>query len=295
MIWYLRKDYELDYEAKRIIEEAELTHTAIKVVAPKDFDLVVTRDDRRSIYFQAGTVSLPSLVIPRTGSGTDSYTKSVLRHLERLHVSVLNNAESIEASMDKMYSTQILRQHNIPVPQTMLVRFPVNATFVEKEIGFPCVIKVLSGSYGKGIHLVRDKVALEELMEFVSSLNSPLNILIQEYVDFSPGVDVRVLVVGGKVLGAMKRSSSDGDFRANISRGGTGEIYPLDDQLVFIATETAKVLNLDIAGVDLLIDEGGYKVCEANSAPGFRGFEEYCGVNVAKEILNYATFKSSKF
>lgn len=295
MIWYLRKDYELDYEAKRIIEEAELTHTAIKVVAPKDFDLVVTRDDRRSIYFKAGTVSLPSLVIPRTGSGTDSYTKSVLRHLERLHVSVLNNAESIEASMDKMYSTQILRQHNIPVPQTMLVRFPVNATFVEKEIGFPCVIKVLSGSYGKGIHLVRDKVALEELMEFVSSLNSPLNILIQEYVDFSPGVDVRVLVVGGKVLGAMKRSSSDGDFRANISRGGTGEIYPLDDQLVFIATETAKVLNLDIAGVDLLIDEGGYKVCEANSAPGFKGFEEYCGVNVAKEILNYATFKSSKF
>lgn len=294
MIWYLRKDYKLDHEAKRVVEEAKLADIPLKVVAPRDFDLVVTKDDRRSIRFKAGTVSLPDLVIPRTGSGTDYYTQSVLRHLERLHVPVLNNADSIDASMDKMYSTQILRQHNIPVPQTMLVRFPVDASFVEKEIGFPCVIKVLSGSYGKGIHLVRDKSALEELMEFVSSLNSPLNILIQEYVDFSPGVDVRVMVVGGKALGAMKRSSSDGDFRANISRGGTGEIYPLNDQLVFIATETAKVLNLDIAGVDLLIDENGYKVCEANSAPGFKGFEEYCGVNVAKEILNYAVFKSNK-
>lgn len=294
MIWYLRKDYKLDHEAKRVVEEAKLADIPLKVVAPRDFDLVVTKDDRRSIRFKAGTVSLPDLVIPRTGSGTDYYTQSVLRHLERLHVPVLNNADSIDASMDKMYSTQILRQHNIPVPQTMLVRFPVDASFVEKEIGFPCVIKVLSGSYGKGIHLVRDKSALEELMEFVSSLNSPLNILIQEYVDFSPGVDVRVMVVGGKALGAMKRSSSDGDFRANISRGGTGEIYPLNDQLVFIATETAKVLNLDIAGVDLLIDENGYKVCEANSAPGFKGFEEYCGVNVAKKILNYAVFKSNK-
>lgn len=294
MIWYLRKNYELDYEAERMLEEAKLAHTAIKVVAPKDFDLVVTRDDRRSIHFREETVSLPDLVIPRTGSGTDSYTRSVLRHLERLHVPVLNSADSIEAAMDKMYSTQILRQHNIPVPQTMLVRFPVDTTFVEKEIGFPCVIKVLSGSYGKGIHLVRDTSALEELMEFVSSLNSPLNILIQEYVDFSPGVDVRVLVVGGRILGAMKRTGADGDFRANISRGGTGEVYPLDDQAAFIATESAKVLDLDIAGVDLLIDSNGYKVCEVNSAPGFKGFEEYCEVNVAKEILTYATFKSNK-
>lgn len=294
MIWYLRKNYELDYEAERILEEAKLTHTAIKVVAPKDFDLVVTRDDRRSIHFREEAVSLPDIVIPRTGSGTDYYTQSVLRHLERLHVPVLNNADSIEAAKDKMYSTQILRQHNIPVPQTMLVRFPVDTAFVEKEIKFPCVIKVLSGSYGKGIHLVRDTSALDELMDFVSSLNSPLNILIQEYVDFSPGVDVRVLVVGGKVLGAMKRTGADGDFRANISRGGTGEIYPLDDQAAFISTESAKVLNLDIAGVDLLIDNNGYKVCEVNSAPGFKGFEEYCGVNVAKEILAYATFKSKK-
>ena len=294
MIWYLRKNYELDYEAERMLEEAKLAHIAIKIVAPKDFDLVVTRDDRRSIHFQEGTVSLPDLVIPRTGSGTDYYTQSVLRHLERLHVPVLNNADSIEAAKDKMYSTQILRQHNIPVPQTMLVRFPVDTAFVEKEIGFPCVIKVLSGSYGKGIHLVRDTLALEELMEFVSSLNSPLNILIQEYVDFSPGVDVRVLVVGGKILGAMKRTGADGDFRANISRGGRGEVYPLDDQAAFIATESAKVLDLDIAGVDLLIDSNGYKVCEVNSAPGFKGFEEYCEVNVAKEILTYATFKSNK-
>jgi RimK family alpha-L-glutamate ligase len=294
MIWYLRKDYTLDYEAERILDEADQISIPIKVVAPKDFDIVVTREDRRSIQFQEEVVSLPDLVMPRTGSATDYYTQSVLRHLERLHVPVLNNADSIEAAKDKMYSTQILRQHNIPVPQTMLVRFPVDIELVKKQIGFPCVIKVLSGSYGKGVHLVRDEAGLEELMEFVKSLNSPLNILIQEYIDHAPGVDLRVMVIGGKAVGTMKRTGKPGDFKANISRGGTGESYDLDEEGVFVATETAKVLNLDIAGIDLLIDEVGYKVCEANSAPGFKGFEEFCNVNVAKEIIRYAGFKANK-
>lgn len=292
-MWYLRDKPGLDYEAERFLEEADEAQVQLKVLVTNDFDLVVTRDDRRSVRVSGETVSLPEVVIPRTGSGTDSYTRSVLRHLERLQVPVLNTAEAIEASGDKMYSVQILRQHHIPVPHTMLVRFPVDSNEVEREIGFPCVIKVLRGSYGKGIHLVRDKIALEEVMEFIASLKSPLRMLLQEYVGFSPGVDVRVMVVGGRVIGAMKRSAERGDFRANLSRGGSGEPFPLDDHLIFFASETAKALQLDIAGVDFLIDEHGYKVCEANSAPGFQGFEKYCDLNVAKEILTYATLKAN--
>lgn len=295
MIWYLRKNNELDYEASRILEEAKNEGLDFKVVVPEDFDIIVTREDRTSIRFQQEKISLPKLILSRTGSGTSYYTHSLLRHFERLNVPVVNNAASIESAKDKMYSTQILQGQHIPVPKTMLVRFPVNSEIVDKQIGFPCVIKVLSGSYGKGIHLVKDVAALEELMEFVASLNSPLNILIQEYIGHSPGVDVRVLVVGGKILGAMKRTGAPGDFKANISRGGIGEPYDLDEEGAYIATATAKALDLDIAGIDLLIDENGYKVCEANSAPGFEGFEKYCNINVAKEIVTYSKYRASSF
>ena len=295
MIWYLRKDYKLDYEASRVIEEAKKEKVDIQVVSPEDFDIIVTREDRTSIRFQQEKIALPKLILSRTGSGTSYYTYSLLRHFERLHVPVVNNASSIESAKDKMYSTQILQGQNIPVPKTMLVRFPVNSDIVDKQIGFPCVIKVLSGSYGKGVHLVKDVFALEELMDFVASLNSPLNILIQEYIGYVPGTDVRVLVVGGKILGAMKRFSTNGDFRANIARGGSGEPYEIDEEVTYLATSTAKALDLDIAGIDLLIDENGYKVCEANSAPGFEGFEKHCNINVAKEIVMYSKYRTSSF
>jgi len=293
MIWYLTKNDKNDYELNRIFEEAKIKGVDIKQVEVDKFDLIVTRNDRRSIRLDNETLELPSVVIPRTGSGTSYYAMSVLRHLERMHVPVLNTSDSIDAAQDKMYSTQILAQHNIPVPKTMLVRFPVDASLVEKQIGFPCVIKILSGSYGNGVHLVQDAKSLKELMEFVSSLNSPLNILIQEYVSEHPGTDVRVLVIGGKIVGAMKRSSTDGDFRANISRGGTGSVYEINEELSYLSLNAAKVLNLEIAGVDVLIDKDGYKVCEVNSAPGFEGFEKFCDKNVAKEFIQYATFRQT--
>jgi RimK family alpha-L-glutamate ligase len=293
MIWYLTKNNKNDYELNRIFEEAKIQGVEIKQVEVDNFDLIVTRNDRRSIRLDNETLELPSVVIPRTGSGTSYYAMSVLRHLERMHVPVLNTSDSIDAAQDKMYSTQILAQHNIPVPKTMLVRFPVDVSLVEKQIGFPCVIKILSGSYGNGVHLVQDAHSLEELMEFVSNLNSPLNILIQEYIGQQPGTDVRVLVIGDKIIGAMKRSSTDGGFRANISRGGIGSVYEMNEELKSLSLNCAKVLNLEIAGVDLLIDKDGYKVCEVNSAPGFEGFEKFCNTNVAKEFIDYAVFRQN--
>jgi gamma-F420-2:alpha-L-glutamate ligase len=294
MIWYLTKNNKKGYELDRILEEATARGEEIKHVEVDNFDIVVTRNDRRSIRLDNETVELPSVVIPRTGSGTSYYAMSVLRHLERMHVPVLNTSNSIEAAKDKMYSTQILDQHNIPVPKTMLVRFPVDISLVEKQIGFPCVVKILSGRGGKGVHLIQDLASLQELMEFVRSLNSPLNILIQEYIGEHPGTDVRVLVIGGKIVGAMKRSSTDGGFKANISRGGVGSVYELDEELSYLSLNCAKVLGLDIAGVDLLIDKDGYKVCEVNSAPGFEGFEKFCNTNVAKEFVQYAIFRQNK-
>jgi RimK family alpha-L-glutamate ligase len=294
MIWYLKKRDIVDYESTRVLEEAEKLGLDIQIVLPHTVDIIVTRSDRRSIRVNNEVVNLPSLVLPRTGSGTTYYTKSVLRHLERLHVPILNNSDSIEAAKDKMYTSQILAAHNIPIPRTMLVKFPVDISLVEKQIGFPCVIKVLSGSYGEGVHLVQNAEGFKELMEFINSLKSSINILIQEYISSKPGHDIRVMVIGGRPIGAMLRKSTDGSFKANITRGGVGEPFPLTDEISYIATETARILDLDIAGIDLLFDGEGFKVCEANSAPGFEGFEKFCNVNVAKEIVQYCSFRLKK-
>ena len=236
---------------------------------------------------------MPNIVLARIGSGATSFMLALIRQLEKAGVPCLNSADTIECVKDKLHTSQILSQHSIAIPNTMLVRFPVDANIVEEEIGFPCVVKIISGSYGKGVHLCESRSDFRKLMEFVDSLDSKKILVVQEYLGECPGEDLRVLVVGGKVIGAMKRTAKDGDFRANINAGGTGESYPLTEEIEYIARESAKVLNLDIAGIDLLFDHRGFRVCEANSNPGFNGFEKYCQIDIADIIAEYIKFKVS--
>ena len=130
-------------------------------------------------------------------------------------------------------------------------------------------------------------------MELIDSLKSQKTLILQEYVNTNPGEDLRVFVIGGKIIGAMKRIAVDGDFRANISNGGRGEPFPVTSEIEFIARETARVCNLHIGGIDLLFDKDGFKICEANSAPGFAGFEQFCKIDIAEEIVRYIKFKLS--
>ncbi|MDP5123602.1 MAG: hypothetical protein NWP84_07070 [Cyanobium sp. MAG_04] len=146
----------------------------------------------------------------------------------------------------------------------MLVRFPVDPHLVAQQIGFPCVIKLL-----------------------VSWLDRSQSLILQQYIGTRPGKDLRVWVIGSQVIGAMLRSSTDGSFKANISRGGDGQAFPLDPELERLARDSAAALNLDIAGVDLLFDRDGYSICEVNSAPGFQGFETATGLNVARLVLEH--------
>jgi gamma-F420-2:alpha-L-glutamate ligase len=280
----------VNYETDRLLEQGG---KGTEVVYHPQVDIIVDREDRRSIRVKNKIVDLPDVVIPRTGSGTGYFGHSLLRHFERLGVPLLNNSTAIEVTKDKLHAAQVFAAHHLPTPKTMLVKDPVNPTLVEKQIGFPCVVKIFAGSYGKGVYLCHSKREFQDFIEFAHGIKSDEAIIVQEFVDSKPGEDVRVLVVGGKVLGAMKRSAKDGSFKANITRGGVGENYPLNDRLVEIATKTACALNLDIAGVDLLFDGDDYKLCEANSAPGFKGFEKYTGVNVAKAIIDYARYKAT--
>lgn len=283
------------YERERFVEEAKRENIDLSIVFADEIDLIVSRDDRKSIRYRDDIVSLPDSVLARTGSGTGYFNLSVLRQFERLNVPTIPNSNSIEASKDKMYANQILAQAGLPIPKTMLTRFPCNSDLVEKQLGFPCVLKVVTGSHGAGVYLCETPKQFEDLSELISSLDFKNSMIVQEYVQQSEGRDLRVIVIGGRVIGAMLRKSTDGSFKANISRGGEGIAYDVNEQIELLAIQTAKVLDLDIAGVDLLFHSDGYRICEANSSPGFKGFESALGINVPQKVFDYAKLRANSY
>lgn len=280
-----------EYESTRLVESFATKGIEARMCHPDDFDIIVDRDIHRGIKYKGEDLELPKLVLVRLGAGILPFQLAVVRHFEQAGVPCINGSLPIETVKDKLRSSQILSRSGIPIPNTMMVRLPIDDGLVENNIGFPCVVKVVTGSYGEGVYLCESKRDYKKLMEFVDNLGNKKTMIVQEYLKDRPGEDLRVLVIGGKVIGAMRRTAPEGDFRANITNGGTGENFPVTEEIDYIARETAKALELDIAGVDLLFDSRGFRVCEANSNPGFRGFEEYCGVDVADLITDYVKFR----
>jgi RimK family alpha-L-glutamate ligase len=287
----ITKNERNEYETNRLIESFANKGITAKACHPDDFDLIVDHKNKHGVKYQGQDIELPDIVLVRLGAGILPFQLAVLRHFEQIGIPCINSSGSINVVRDKLRTGQILAKHNLPIPKTMLVRYPIDDGLVEQEIGFPCVIKLVTGSYGEGVYLCERKRDYRKLMEFVDILGAKKTMIVQEYMNYRPGEDLRVYVVGGRVLGAMKRTAPEGDFRANITNGGTGENFPLDDEIRYLALETAKVLNLDIAGVDLLFDQDSYKICEANSNPGFKGFEQYVNIDVADKITEYIKFK----
>ena len=276
------------YETQRLVQAGS---GACEVVYHPHIDIIVSREGRRSIRVKNRLVDLPSVIIPRTGSGTGYFGLAILRHLERLGVATTNPSYAIEATKDKLYAHQVFAEQNIPTPKTMLVKHPVNSALVKREIGFPAIVKIMAGSYGKGVYQVTSQSRFTDFIEFAHGIKTDEAIIVQEYINTHPGEDLRVFVVGDRALGAIKRSSQDGSFKANITRGGAAEAYPLTDEIRDLALRVARSLDLEIAGVDLLFGPDGFLVCEANSAPGFEGFERATGIDVAQAIVDYAQSK----
>ena len=287
----LTKQDKNEYETNRLVESFASKNISATVAHPDDIDIIVTHDIQSGLKLKGQDLHMPKLVLVRLGAGILPFQLAVIRHFEQAGIMCINTSVSIETVKDKLRTSQILSRHSIPIPNTMMVRFPIDENLVKNNIGFPCVVKVVTGSYGEGVYLCERQRDFKKLMEFVDNLGNKKTMIVQEYMGTRPGEDLRVLVIGGKVIGAMKRTAPEGDFRANITGGGTGEGYPLTDKIEFLARETAKVLGLDIAGIDLLFDKDGFCVCEANSNPGFSGFEKYCGVDVADQLTDYVKFK----
>lgn len=286
--WILHKNEGSHYENQKLADAAKEVGINLLVVPPDAVDLLVTRSGRRSVRLNGEETSLPDFILPRTGSGTTYFALAVMRHFERLGVHMFNHAEAIECVKDKLWSQQVLAASDLPVPKTMLVKHPTDIEFVEASLGFPVVIKTLAGSHGEGVFLAEDRLRFQDLMELIAATAPSANIILQEFISHTHGRDLRVIIVGGRAIGSMQRVSVDGSFKTNISRGGKAEVFELDDRAEWIASEAARVLGLDIAGVDLLFDaDDQYRICEVNSAPQWQGLETLGTVEIAPQLLNY--------
>jgi len=283
------------YEINRFIEAANKRNIRLRVVSPKQFDLVVTRDDRKSIVLDGKSVPLPDFIIPRMGAKSTYFAFAVIRQLERMGVHSFNSSQSIGIVKDKMFTQQVLAASDLPVPKTMLAKQPVNIELVEKQLGFPAVVKTILGSQGRGVFLCDTRSGFEDLMQLVSATESKANMIIQEFIKSSKGRDLRVFVIGGKVVACMERLAKEGDFKANFSRGGEVRQFKISPEIEWLATESARILGLDIAGIDLLFDGEHFKICEANSSPGFRGIESCCNISIPDEIYDFIKIRLGLF
>ncbi len=272
-------------EIFRFQEAAAGMEMALDVLNPHKFDIVVGADDDWAVTYQDRLMERPDFIICRTGAETDYFTLALLRHFERRGVRLINGPSAIELVADKLHTLQRLIRAGLPIPRSILGKFPMDVELVERELGFPVIVKTLKGTRGAGVLKCEDRSQFEDLAGLLESAGAQADFLLQHYVRASHGRDVRILVVGGRVVAAMERRSLTGGFKSNVSLGGVGAAYNPPPEMAELAVQAADILELDVTGIDILFDEDGYRICEANSAPGFQGLERASGLDIPSAIL----------
>jgi len=292
-VWILYGDdiestADLAHEVRRFLAEGARMGVNVKVYRPEQFDLLVTEEARDSILIDGEPEPLPDFVYPYFNHADNSYfSLAVVRQLERMGVKVFNSASTIETVRDKMHSHQVLSENGLPTPVTMLAKFPVDLDMIENTIGFPVVVKTLKGALGSGVFLIENRDAFSDLMELIGETTPDIQLIFQKFVASSKGRDLRVYIVDGEVVACMERIAKEGSFKANYSTGGSVRPFECNEEAATLALRTAEVLDIQVAGIDLLFNEGSaFTICEANTFPGFKGLELACKVNVPETIFN---------
>ncbi|WP_455219485.1 30S ribosomal protein S6--L-glutamate ligase, partial [Kaarinaea lacus] len=225
-------------------------------------------------------------VIPRIGASVTFYGTAVLRQFEMTGAYPLNESVAITRSRDKLRSLQLLARKGVGLPNTGFAHDPDDIQDLIKMVGgAPLVIKLLEGTQGIGVVLAETKKAAESVIEAFMGLKA--NIMVQEYIKEAGGADIRCLVIGEKVVAAMKRQAQPGEFRSNLHRGGSASLIKLTPAERATAAKAAKVMGLNVAGVDILRSERGPLVMEVNSSPGLGGIESATGKDVAGMIIQF--------
>lgn len=274
------------YSTSRVVLTARSRGHDVHVIDPLEFQIVVSRG-KPSLYVGGSRVPRYDVVLPRIGASITNYGLAVVRQFDLMGVPVLNSAVAIARSRDKLRALQLLTQVGINVPITVCARSPVGLDVALALVGgSPAIVKLQQGTQGIGTMIADTPQAAHALLETFWAMGQ--DIVLQEYVRESKGRDVRVIVVGGEVIAAMRRVAKKGEFRANLHRGGRGTGMRLTKTYRDAAKRAAEAMGLEVAGVDMLESRGGPKILEINSSPGLEGVERATGVDVALAIVEYA-------
>lgn len=271
------------YSTQRLVEAARSRGHVVRVLDPMRCYVRIA-PGASAIRYKGKPVKDIDAVIPRIGTQSTFYGTAVLRQLETMGVYTPNPSDAVLRARDKLRSLQILASHGLDMPVTVFGDNPDDTTDVLGLLGEPpYVIKLNEGSQGTGVVLAEKRGAAQSVVEAFRGLYA--NFLVQEFIGEANGSDLRCFVVGGKVVAAMQRDASAGEFRANLHRGGSAQKATLSVQERRIAIRAAEALGLGIAGVDLLRSNRGPLLLEVNASPGLEGIESATGVDVSGAII----------
>ncbi len=273
------------YSTQRLRAAAIQRGHQIKVLNTLRFAIDLTADEP-DLHFRGRRLSDYDAILPRIGNSITYFGTAVVRQFEQMDVYTPNTANGISSARDKLRANQILSRHNIAMPPTAFVRNRADVRpAIERVGGAPVVIKLLEGTQGIGVILAPQVKVAEAIIETLHSTKQ--NVLIQKFISESRGRDIRALVVGDRVVAAMRRVANGDEFRSNVHRGGTVEAVQLDPVYEQTAVRAAQIMGLRVAGVDMLEGEDGPLVMEVNSSPGLQGIEAATGLDVAGAIIDF--------
>lgn len=272
------------YSNKRIIEAGEMR--GHKVVFLNVENVYMKLDaGSPAIHYRGGNIlDKFDAVIPRIKPAVTFYACALLRQFDTLGVYCLNTAEAIRKSRDKLFSSQLFSKNDIHIPITGFAKSPMDTKdLIQMVNGAPLIIKLLESTQGKGVVLAETNQAAESVINAFKSLQT--NILVQEFIKEANGQDIRCFVVNGKVVASMQRQAKKGEFRSNLHQGGTASLVKITPEERKLAVKAAKVLNLVVAGVDIIRSNRGPLLLEVNSSPGLEGIESATGMDLANVML----------
>jgi ribosomal protein S6--L-glutamate ligase len=284
-----------NYSTKRLKEEAVLRGHEVRVI---DYTRCYATIEKSNpvVSYKGEWLNDFDVIIPRIASSYTRYGSAIVRQFEMRGIYTTTSSIALVRSRDKLRSLQLLARAGVGIPKTVFSRGLIDNVddIIEDIGGTPVIIKLSRGTHGNGVVLAETKKAAKSVLQaFYVMDDDGTNILLQEFVKESAGEDIRVFVVGGKVVASMKRQSLTDDFRSNLHQGGEGTAIKLTDEERKTAQKAAKAMGLPICGVDLMRSEHGPLVLEVNSSPGF-GIEKVTGRNVAIKIIEHIEQNVSK-
>lgn len=280
------------YTSRRLAEAAEdRGHKPIMLDYTRCY--MGMQQSKPNVHYRGAVLPKIDAIIPRIEPTYTSYGAAIVRQFEMMNVYAVTKSIALVRSRDKLRSLQLLSSAGIDIPKTAFAdRTTDIADLIELVGGTPLIVKLIESTHGQGVVLAETKKAAKSVIQAFHGINQP--ILVQEFIAESGGADIRAIVVGGKVVGAMKRQGLGDEFRSNIHQGGHGEKVKLTQNERRVAIKAARQLGLNVAGVDLLRAERGPLVIEVNSSPGLGGIEEATGKDIATRIIKYAEINAAR-